>query len=252
MLKTSLIFFILLFVGAYCLAQPQIERSLISTQGGIYQGDFHLDFSIGEVLTTTYQSAIHLTQGFQQGDFNSVALSSIDITLKGERVNEHFISLEWEMDFIPNEGFFQIERTTHSDFSFSKIGSLSVNEQHFHFEDKGATSSAYYYRISLLSSIGKTVFSNIIRIEEIHPFFQIFPNPFDDVLIIKKWEGSGHEAFAIQAQLWSQDGKLVAEKTFESSEEWMWKEGLKSLSKGMYRLIVICGEEKRQYQIVKK
>ncbi|MEM6344370.1 MAG: hypothetical protein AAF927_10845 [Bacteroidota bacterium] len=53
--------------GFYSLSAQSLERQVIGTVGGYYQGtQVHLSYTGGELVTETLRGTITLTQGFQQ------------------------------------------------------------------------------------------------------------------------------------------------------------------------------------------
>lgn len=249
--------YIFLAIGLCCfirsLDAQTIERQIFSTRGQSYDVGLQVDYTIGEAITSTYQGAFHLTQGFQQGEFQTSPLAVSSLFLKGKRINQQKVELTWAMPFFDDNPMFIIERKLATESDFYKIGTTDDDDlENWTYLDENPSTELSYYRLKRKNN---ATYSNIITVEGIpmNDVCRLMPNPVqDDIqLYIHPDERSSFNqlTFYIVDAL----GRKMMTQSLPIGEEHYIISGFADLPLGMY-FAVLKNKEKmvQQWHLVKR
>ncbi len=163
------------------------------------------------------------------------------INFTGRLLPDQTVQLYWEAYTDEKHDFFEIERSTDGRI-FQSIGRLNSNSP-FLFPDPSPLFGSNLYRLKQVDEDGKFTYSNIVNIVLANKYgLDIYPNPFNDVIIIK---ANVKKAEVLNIQIADLQGRVLLHqsKTFQAGN----KEAIidvRSLKPGLYLLKVISsGDE---------
>lgn len=151
--------------------------------GNFTQGDYLFELSVTDDLGGVGKDTVQIT----------VVASSLPLKLLSftGKIQNDFINLFWETTNEKNVLRFEIERMSAA--TWNKIGFVAVNNSglinnQYAFTDSLPSIGSNYYRLKIIDSDGKFVYSAIISFE-VNPsknlIYQNFPNPFSNFTTIK-------------------------------------------------------------------
>lgn len=247
---------IYLIIGLCCclfqLTAQELERQIFSTAGQSYSETIHIDYTIGEAITSTFQGTFHSTQGFQQGDYQATSLTTDILRLSGQRLNAQQVKLVWTSLTEDNETVFIVQRQLNRENTFSNIGTVRHGDmQQWTFLDKNVSPDLTYYR---LKKKGETTYSNTIAIPGTHlnNIFHLSPNPVKDVIQLSVNLDERQYLEPLTFQLSNALGRTVLEKVLPVGETIYIIDGFATLPSGTYFAILKNGKKVwQQWQVVK-
>ncbi len=165
--------------------------------------------------------------------------------------------LVWATAQEQDNDHFAIERSVDGKF-FNTIGVVpaggnSMIQQTYAYTDQQEFGGAWYYRLKLVNTSGKTtMYSPVVRVENnrTKARLEYFPNPVQDnisVLINDEHKG------LLQLRLLGMDGKVMIQKQWMKKEEFITTVmDVKQLVAGIYLLEVTIGDQLREIRKVVK
>ncbi|GGG10783.1 Ig-like domain-containing protein [Pontibacter amylolyticus] len=135
-------------------------------------------------------------------------------------------------------------------FVESKVGTTSLR-QDYSFLDTKAVSGTRYYRLKQVDFDGTTSFSPIraVALDAGNSTVSAYPNPFDDAVIVTL---NGTEARNVQVVLMDAMGKVLLQRTEETSGNSITVDMRNVTTKGMYVLHVLDNNTKHTFKIMKR
>lgn len=135
-------------------------------------------------------------------------------------------------------------------FVESRVGTTSLR-QDYSFLDTKAVSGTRYYRLKQVDLDGTTSFSPIraVALDAGNSTVSAYPNPFDDAVIVTL---NGTEARNVQVVLMDAMGKVLLQRTEETSGNSITVDMRNVTTKGMYVLHVLDNNTKHTFKIMKR
>ncbi|MDO6390782.1 T9SS type A sorting domain-containing protein [Pontibacter sp. BT731] len=135
-------------------------------------------------------------------------------------------------------------------FVESKVGTTSLRQE-YSFLDTKAVSGTRYYRLKQVDFDGTTSYSPIraVALTEGNGTASAYPNPFDDAVIVTL---SGTEARNVQVVLMDAMGKVLQQRTEETSGNSITVDMRSITTKGMYVLHVLDNDKKHTFKLMKR
>lgn len=166
------------------------------------------------------------------------------------------VNLTWatasELD---NKGFEVQVSTNARDFKVigfveSKVGTTSMRQE-YSFLDTKAVSGTRYYRLKQVDLDGTTSFSPIraVALNSDNATVNAYPNPFDDAVVVTL---NGTEARNVQVVLMDAMGKVLQQRTEETSGNSITVDMRSITTKGMYVLHVLDNDTKHTFKLMKR
>lgn len=247
---------ICLAIGLCCclfqLTAQELERQIFSTAGHSYSETIHVDYTIGEAVTSTFQGAFHNTQGFQQGEYQATSLAAEALKLRGQRLNTQQVKLTWETLIEDTETVFIVQRQLNKENTFSNIGTVRhADMKQWTFLDENSSPDLTYYR---LQKKGQTTYSNTIAIQgmSLNNTFQLSPNPVKDIIQLSVNLDERQDVESLTFQLSDALGRTIMERILPIGETIYTIDGFDTLPSGTYFAILKNGKKVwQQWQIVK-
>ncbi|MCI4671378.1 MAG: T9SS type A sorting domain-containing protein [Bacteroidia bacterium] len=249
MIRTNIIFLILLNT-LHILNAQSIDRMVIGSMGDAStSGGQDYSTFVGEaVVGSDFTTIPILTIGMEQ-PLTPVLLEADFINVSANR-GQNGINVEWEFPVHPNTDRFLVEKSTNgADFQFigtkggQSFGSLYVYEDK---KEEFNQPQIIFYRITRIDLSGKATKSPVVRLllsNEALIHFDVYPNPFDDVLNI---EANG-QATEFELRLIDSQGKIC----WEGKGNDKMKLNGSLLAKGCYYLLV-KGSNFHHFELVQK
>lgn len=154
------------------------------------------------------------------------------------------VSLNWTTTSAINLSYFDIERSTNST-DFIKIATVTANTNFasaaYYIDDSRPFAGINYYRLKSTDKDGQFSYSNIVKVDFSKKYtISIVPNPAHDFIQV-----SGANQFK-QLQLLDASGKTARQfvKTINN------RYSVAGLSKGIYLLLLIAGDERQTQKII--
>ena len=166
------------------------------------------------------------------------------------------VSLTWatasELD---NKGF-EIHMSnngrdfTQIGFVDSKVGTTSIR-QDYNFLDTKAVSGTRYYRLKQVDFDGTTSYSPIraVTLNASNDKISAYPNPFDEAVVVTL---NGTEARNVQIVLLDAMGKVLQQRTEETSGNSVTVDMRSVTTKGMYVLHVLDNNTRHTFKLMKR
>ncbi|WP_243409549.1 Ig-like domain-containing protein [Pontibacter virosus] len=135
-------------------------------------------------------------------------------------------------------------------FVESKVGTTSVR-QDYSFLDMKAVSGTRYYRLKQIDLDGTTSYSPIraVALDADNATVSAYPNPFDDAVIVTL---NGSEARNVQIVLMDAMGKVLQQRTEETSGNSITVDMRSVTTKGIYVLHVLDNDTKHTFKLMKR
>ncbi|MBX0333648.1 T9SS type A sorting domain-containing protein [Pontibacter sp. HSC-14F20] len=135
-------------------------------------------------------------------------------------------------------------------FVESKVGTTSLR-QDYNFLDTKAVSGTRYYRLKQMDFDGTTSYSPIraVALDAGNGTVSVYPNPFDDAVIVTL---NGTEARNVQVVLMDAMGKVLQQRTEETSGNSITVDMRSVRTKGIYILHVLDNDTKYTFKLMKR
>src|SRR5690606_10655541 len=119
------------------------------------------------------------------------------------------------------------------------------------FLDKKAVSGTRYYRLKQMDFDGSTSYSPIraVALDAGNGTVSAYPNPFDDAVIVTL---NGIEARSVQVVLMDAMGKVLQQRTEETSGNSITVDMRSVTTKGIYMLHVLDNDTKHTFKLMKR
>lgn len=215
------------------------------------------------LLVGTYQFQLETTDAMGAKTQDLVTVNSMATMLpttlsyfKGRR-GQGANYLEWATAQEADNDHFVVERSADGQ-QFTSIGQVkaagnSLLPQSYSFTDAQASTGAWYYRLKLLNTSGKTLqHSSLVRIDskQYPARLHYFPNPAKDQLTIQV---SDDQKGLLRIRLMAMDGRVVQQKQWMKQETYSSTDiHVKQLLPGIYLLEVTIGDQLREIRKVIK
>jgi len=215
---------------------------------------------VGTVVNSVYFVLIDTKGG--TGDFiitaqgtNAVPLPIRLLSFEGQNVgNENF--LYWQTSAEVNSSHFEVERSE-DNVNFVPIGEnvvaagFSNTPKNYNLIDKNPVQGINYYRLRMLDKDGKVDYSNTIELfVNSLSLIEIYPNPFDNQLIISTEGISGEVTFL----LYNEIGQCVSNQKWNLSEidKHLQTISIENLSSGAYFYRFLSDNFKRNGKLIRE
>ncbi|MBF8963297.1 T9SS type A sorting domain-containing protein [Pontibacter sp. FD36] len=135
-------------------------------------------------------------------------------------------------------------------FVESKVGTTSLR-QDYSFLDTKAVSGTRYYRLKQIDFDGKFEYSAIraVALNQSDSKVSAYPNPFDDAVIVTL---NGTESRNVQVVLMDAMGKVLQQRTEETSGNSITVDMRSVTTKGVYVLRVLDNDTKHTFKLMKR
>jgi len=242
-----------------------IERAVIATSGDYHSnGTGAVSQTIGEPVGEFFTNeTTHLTQGFQQGEYEMPVLPLELLDFQAFRLDEEEVELSWTIAEATNVSSIILERRINSDFI--EIAQFDYEDQYkWTYIDENNARNDSYYRLKIVD-VDETISFSPIREIQGSPYLHlvtVHPNPFAHSLSImldpddRNYPGADNTGL-IQLEIFDNGGSLLQTHEFYNSP--FRKEGklfeldnLQNLPSGMYQIVVKIGEYSETLSVTKK
>lgn len=135
-------------------------------------------------------------------------------------------------------------------FVESKVGT-TLSKQNYSFLDTKAVSGTRYYRLKQIDFDGTTAFSPVkaVVLNDGNNKVSAYPNPFDDVVVVTL---NGVEARNVQVILMDAMGKVIQQRTEETSGNSITVDMRSITAKGIYVLHVYDNDTRHTFKLMKR
>jgi hypothetical protein len=135
-------------------------------------------------------------------------------------------------------------------FVESKLGT-TLQKQNYSFLDTKAVSGTRYYRLKQIDFDGTTAYSLVraVVLNDGNNRVSAYPNPFDNVVVVTL---NGTEARNVQVMLMDAMGKVIQQRTEETSGNSISVDMRSITAKGVYVLHVYDNETKHTFKLMKR
>ncbi|PKV67266.1 Ig-like domain-containing protein [Pontibacter ramchanderi] len=199
-------------------------------------------------------------EGFEANSFyiDDLPITPLPVELVSFKAQRHTkgVNLTWATaSELENKGFEVQVSTNARDFTAigfveSKVGTTSLR-QDYNFLDTKAVSGTRYYRLKQVDFDGTTSFSPIraVTLNAENATASAYPNPFDDAVVVTL---NGTEARNVQVVLVDAMGKVLQQRTEETSGNSITVDMRGITTKGMYVLYVLDNNTKHTFKLMKR
>ncbi len=176
----------LVLLPAFLVAQSLTQEAVTSGGETFTNGNFSLEWTLGEIMTESYAGSIVITQGIHQPTVNDNSLP-VDWLSFGAHAGAKTVDLQWTTSEEPDNAGFHVERSA-SGFGWMVIGEVAARsgpDQRYAFTDNAPLNGTSYYRLRQTDFDGRVTFSPVETVTFFGKDQVIFyPNPATNVVDI--------------------------------------------------------------------
>jgi hypothetical protein len=215
------------------------QQAVLSASGAGSGSGGTSSFSVGQVAGYSYNGAgPSMNEGVQQifEELNSLPIELL--YFKAEVLKGSEVGLSWETASELNNDYFKIERSQ-SGFAWDYVGKVpgvgtTTERQSYSYVDESPYQGLSYYRLKQTDHDGSFSYSQIRPIRMTDLAFRIYPNPFDDYVVIEMAD------YPVEYQITDYSGKLLKSGIISDSQAQL---DISDLVSGVYTLSLMSQEQ---------